>query len=209
MAPLTAVCVIPLYPGYLSFLSNKLNKKVKAIHLGLLVSLGVIVSMFLVGLVFTTIFSSSLTNAIGIISPIAFVILGVISVLLIFNYDIGHVFPKVKLPKAKRGFLGSFMYGLLFGVIILPCNPGALVVLFALSTSIASFILNLINFVLFGVGMALPLLLLSYLADLKNRSVVNFLVRYKRMISIISGVLMLGISIYYLFFVFEVYKIFI
>ena len=56
---------------------------------GLLITLGVILFMFALGILFTTVLQVSLTNVIGIVSPIAFGILGVISLLLIFNVDMG------------------------------------------------------------------------------------------------------------------------
>ena len=78
-APLAAVCVLPLYPGFLAFLSNKLSKgseikdmKKAFILFGLITTSGVIVSMMVFGLVFTTLLQESLTKAVGIISPIAF-----------------------------------------------------------------------------------------------------------------------------------------
>ena len=100
-APLAAVCVLPLYPGFLAYLSNQLtgNESRKSfIIIGLTVTAGVISSMFLFGLIFTTLLQESLTNAIGIISPIAFGILGLVSIFLILNFDIGKFFVLKHIP---------------------------------------------------------------------------------------------------------------
>jgi cytochrome c-type biogenesis protein len=85
-APLGAVCVLPLYPGFLSYLAGQVNaqgteseNKKQIIMFGVIITLGVIVSMFVFGLIFTFFLQGSLTKAIGIISPIAFGILAVIS----------------------------------------------------------------------------------------------------------------------------------
>jgi cytochrome c-type biogenesis protein len=207
-APLGAVCVLPLYPGFLSYLANKVSTKdsqKQIIYLGLVVTFGVILSMFIVGLLFTAIFSASLTNAISIISPIAFGILGIISILLIFNIDIGRFFPKAHAPVLKNPYLSALIFGLFFGAIVLPCNPAALVVLFALSTSVSSFIINLLNFIFFGFGMALPLLILAIISGAASKQVIGFLTTYKRSINIIAGLIMLVISIYYLVFVFKIF----
>ena len=57
-APIGAVCVLPLYPGFLSYLASKVSgnekeAKKQIIKLGWLVTLGIVLSMFLIGLIFT------------------------------------------------------------------------------------------------------------------------------------------------------------
>ncbi|MBT4541275.1 hypothetical protein HOC35_07215 [Candidatus Woesearchaeota archaeon] len=226
-APLGAVCVLPLYPGFLAYLASQLSTKTdsltdkpsesttssqslksKFILLGLIVTLGVVVSMFLFGLIFTKFLQASLTNAIGIISPIAFGILVLVSLLLIFNVDFGKWIPKVNAPLLKNPILTSFVFGLFFGLIVLPCNPASLIVLFAISTSTTAFLTNLLNFLMFGVGMALPLLLFSIISATKSQEVIGFLTKYKRRINLIAGLIMLVIALYYLIFTFEIYKVF-
>jgi len=205
-APLGAVCVIPLYPGFLAYLAGQLKDDSKrgVVTLGWTVTAGVIFSMLLVGLIFTAILQVSLTNVIGIISPIAFGVLGLFSLLLIFNIPIGKLFPQVSAPLSKNPFISSFLFGFFFGLIVLPCNPASLVVLFALSTSTVSFFANLLNFVAFGIGMAFPLLVLAYASKASGTAITGFLTKYSRAINLIAGLLMLAVSLYYLVFVFGV-----
>lgn len=208
-APLGAVCVLPLYPGFLAFLAGQLNEKntkISFIKLGLSVSLGVITSLFIIGLIFTKILEVSLTNTISIISPIAFVILGIVSLFLIFNYDFSSFLPKISSPILKNPLLSSFLFGLFFGVIVLPCNPASLIVLFAISTSTVGFFVNLLNFVFFGIGMSLPLLLFSIISDRWSNKVIKFLTKNRRKINLTAGLIMLGISLYYLIFVFRIFS---
>jgi len=207
-APLGAVCVLPLYPGFLAYLANKISpeeSKSQIIKFGLIIVFGVILSMFVVGLLFTAIFQASLTKAIGIISPIAFGILAVVSIFLIFNFDLGRFFPKTTAPVLKNPTLSALIFGLFFGAIVLPCNPASLAVLFAVSTSVMSFTTNLLNFVFFGIGMGLPLLVLAILSATKSKEVIGFLTKYKKLINISAGIIMLGISLYYLIFVFKIF----
>ena len=207
-SPLGAVCVLPLYPGFLAYLSNKVSvkspKKTIAL-LGVVVMAGVVLSMLVLGLIFTGLLQESLTKAIGVVSPIAFAILGVISILLIFNVDIGRFFPKVHAPVLKNPYFSSFIFGLFFGLIVLPCNPASLIVLFAISTSTLSFLTNLLNFLFFGIGMGLPLLILAFVSAASGKGVIGFLTKYKRAINLIAGIIMLGIALYYLIFVFRVF----
>tara|TARA_Y100000310_G_C20637940_1_gene792262 strand:+ start:393 stop:1061 length:669 start_codon:yes stop_codon:yes gene_type:complete len=206
-APLGAVCVLPLYPGFLSYLSGQIrgkDEKGKIVLLGFVVTFGVIVSMFIFGLIFTFILQESLTNAIGIVSPIAFGILALVSLLLIFDVDFSRFFPKVTAPILMNPWLSALIFGLFFGAIVLPCNPASLIVLFAISSGVSSFLLNLIGFVLFGLGMALPLLLFAVISSQYSVQVIGFLTRNKRGINLVAGLIMLVIAIYYLVFVFEI-----
>lgn len=207
-APIAAVCVLPLYPGFLAYLANQLSgkesKKSTFIILGLTVTLGVITSMLIFGLIFTSILKTSLTKAIGIISPIAFSILGGVSILMIFNFNIGKFFPQIHAPIKKNPFVSSFIFGFFFGAIVLPCNPASLIVLFALSTTTLSFTLNLFNFIVFGIGMAAPLLIFAIISSTKSKEVIDFLTRNKRKINLIAGIIMLIIALYYLIFVFRI-----
>lgn len=207
LAPLGAVCVLPLYPGFLAYLAGKVPKKdpkKTIILLGVIVTLGVMLSMFIFGLIFTQFLQASLAKAIGVISPIAFIILAVVSVLLIFNVNIGKFFPQTHAPMLKNPFLSSLLFGLFFGAIILPCNPASLIVLFAISTSTMTFVANFLNFVFFGLGMGLPLLLISFISTARSQEVLGFLSQHQRVINIIAGIIMLGVSLYYLIFVFKV-----
>jgi len=210
-APIAAVCVLPLYPGFLAFLANQLRQNKTMIKesrliliLGLVTTAGVISSMVLFGFVFTKLFQASLTNAIGIISPIAFGILAIISIFLLLDFDMGKLFPKVHAPITKNPFLTSFVFGFFFGAIVLPCNPASLIVLFALSTTTTGFVLNFLNFIVFGLGMAAPLLIFAIISGAKSKKVIGFLTKKKTVINRFAGVIMLGISLYYLIFVFKI-----
>jgi cytochrome c-type biogenesis protein len=207
-APLGAVCVLPLYPGFLSYLASQVtdkeNKK-QIFMFGVIITSGVILSMFLFGLIFTFFLQESLTKSIGIISPIAFGILAIISLFLIFNFDLGRFIPKLNAPVKKNPYLTSLIFGLFFGAIVLPCNPASLAVLFAISTSVAEFVFNLLNFVVFGFGMGLPLLIFALISAAKSKAIIGFLTERKKIINLIAGIIMLVVSLYYLIFVFKIF----
>ena len=213
LTPLTAVCVIPLYPGFISFLSGNMtvedHRRGRPVALGALVMTGVVVFMTIVGLVFTTIIGTSLTNVVQIVSPIAFGMLALISIFLILNIDTGRLLRQVRVPTVRNPFAGALLYGLFFGAIVIPCNPGIIAAFFtkALATSTADFVLNMIHFLLFAIGIGLPLLVIAVVSGSVSASIVRFLVTHKGTINRGAGVIMLGVSIYYLFFVFDVFGI--
>ncbi|MBI2583527.1 MAG: cytochrome C biogenesis protein [Candidatus Aenigmarchaeota archaeon] len=207
LTPLTAACVLPLYPGFLSYLASlgaDRGQKHSIAFFGIMITAGVIIFMFLLGLLFTTIFQVSLTNVIGIISPIAFGILAVISLLLIFDIDMGRFFPKAHAPLSKSPVRSSLLYGFFFGAIVVPCNPLFIAALFVRAASTMGFIGNIFAFLFFGIGIAFPLLAFSLISTTKSGAVISFLLRHKRKINGGAGIIMLVVSIYYLVFVFRV-----
>ena len=208
LTPLTAVCVLPLYPAFLAFLANKLKGKASRKSyalLGLLIISGVILFMLILGLLFTTVLQISLTNVISIVSPIAFIILGLISLLLIFNVDFSRFLPKIKTPHVNNPLLSSLIYGFFFGAIVIPCNPAFISAFFARSLLFGNFLNSMLNFLFFGLGLGAPLLAFSLIPSELSHKIIKFLTRHKKIINVSAGVIMLGISLYYLIFVFEVF----
>ncbi|NCN98634.1 cytochrome C biogenesis protein [Candidatus Pacearchaeota archaeon CG10_big_fil_rev_8_21_14_0_10_35_219] len=209
LTPLTAVCVLPLYPGFLAFLSNRFSGREsrKTFFLfGLVILTGIIIFMISLGVVFTTLLQKSLTSVIGIVSPIAFGILGVISLALIFDFDFSRFIPKSNVQTEDKSPLKSaFVFGFFFGAIVLPCNPAFIAAFFARALLFGDFFSSMFNFLSFGVGLGFPLLVLSITSGQWSKKIIGFLTKNKRKINLISGLIMLGISIYYLFFVFRVF----
>lgn len=206
LTPLTAVCVLPLYPAFLVYLSNKMDKGARRpLLLGLLVTFGAVLFMLLLGIVFTTIFQVSLTKVVGIISPIAFGILVLISLVLIFDIDISRFIPKFRAPTAKNPLLGAFIYGFFFGAIVVPCNPAFIAALLVRTVSVADYFLNILNFFSFGLGLGTPLLAFAIISQERTGKIINFLIKYKKVINRIAGIIMLAIALYYLLFVFQIF----
>lgn len=207
LTPLTAVCVLPLYPGFLAYLANqfsgKVNRKQYAL-LGLVITLGVILFMFLLGIIFTTFLQVSLTRIIGIISPLAFGILGIISILLILDVDIGRFLPKAQVKTTNNPLLSALVYGFFFGAIVIPCNPAFIAAFFARVLLFDNAVNSILNFVLFGFGLGFPLLAFSLLSAKWSSVIISIVTKYKTSINRIAGIIMLGISLYYLIVVFKV-----
>lgn len=204
-APLGSPCIIPLYPGYLSFLAGRKDRKPVrggALTLGFLVCTGVIVSMLLFGVIYITLIRVSLAEFLGIVSRIAFLILAIFSIGLILDLDLSRYIPAAKLPAGKNPFTDSLLLGMFFGVIILPCNAAAVVVLLALGTAVEGIAVNLATFLSFGAGMSLPLLVLSALSLSKSQEILGFLAKHRRVIHFTAGMLMLAVALYYLIVVF-------
>ena len=200
--------MIPLYPGFIAYVTKTANRHESILVSGLLVGLGVLSFMILLGLLFTSLLQVSLTSVIGIISPIAYFLLLVIGVFLTIRIDFSRFIPHFDTPQMSGG-IGAFLYGFFFGGIIIPCNPGLIAFFFAnlLSEIASSAIMNFLNVVVFGVGMATPLVLLAAISNRYSKYVIQFLKDYARPINICVGVILIVFALYYLLFDFRIYRI--
>lgn len=203
--PLTAVCVIPLYPGFLAYLSGQAaDARLSIGVLGALVAAGVLSFMLALGLLFTTVLQTSLTRVIGVVSPVAFAILWVFGLALIADRYPQRWLPTIQPPESRRPTLSAFGYGAFFGAIVLPCNPGFIGVFFARAFLFADPIASVANFVAFGIGMGAPLFGTAVLADPYRDRVLAVLTLHRRAINIGTGAVLVAVATYYLIVVFDV-----
>ena len=203
--PLTAVCVIPLYPGFLAYLSAQADDARLSVGvLGGLVAAGVLSFMLALGLVFTTLLETSLTDVVGVLSPAAFALLGVASLFLLADRDIGHAIPTVDPPQSSHPVATAFGYGAFFGAIVVPCNPGFVAIFLARSFLFTDPVGSLANFLAFGGGIAAPLVALAVVSDRWRTTVLGTLTRHQSIVNRGTGAVMLCISVYYLVVVFGV-----
>jgi cytochrome c-type biogenesis protein len=202
--PLTAVCVLPLYPGFLAYLSNHGGQRRSIGLLGAFVAAGVLSFMLLLGVAFTTILETSLTNVVGVVSPAAFALLGAVSLLLLADVDVGRVIPTVEPPGSRHPVASAFGYGFFFGAIVIPCNPGFVAVFFARAFLFSDPVGSLLNFLAFGGGIAAPLVALAVVSDRWRSRVMGTLTGHRSLVNRATGAVMLAVSVYYLVVVFGV-----
>jgi cytochrome c-type biogenesis protein len=163
--------------------------------------------MLALGLVFTTFIQASLTSVIEIVSPVAFGILGLMSLAMILGMDFQRYLPSKRGPEFKNPLLNAYSFGFFFGAIIIPCNPAFIATFFARAFLFETPTSSLANFTLFGLGIGFPLMAFSILSSTRSQEVIGFLKKYESLIHRGSGAVMLVISLYYLIIVFNVFKL--
>ena len=193
----TSHCVLPLYPGFLAYLSGGqwMTNARRRYFLGFFVLAGVLVMMVLLGALIALL-SISIGSALRWIVPISDVIIIGLGVLLIFNHNPFKALPQIRIPALRHPFTNAFVYGLLYGPITLPCSGPLIVSIFALSLSVGEALSRTSVFVWFGLGFGLPLLILSFLAGGLQRQITQQLARRARAINLIGGLMLVGIGLY-------------
>lgn len=207
--PLTAACVLPLYPAFVAYLanvdSNHGGSGPSVALLGVLVVAGVLTFMAIVGVVFTAVLGSSVSSAVESLSPVAFVMLAIVGAVLVVDPAGFSRLPSVEPPHSRFPTVSAFGYGLFFGAIVIPCNP-ALIALFFARTPVLfdSHAESMLGFLAFGLGIGAPLLGLALVAESSGRRITRTLARYSDPINRGTGVVLVAVSVYYLGWVFRI-----
>jgi cytochrome c-type biogenesis protein len=194
----TSPCVLPLYPGFLAYLSgsqDQLGESKARYLLGFFVLGGVLTMMLVLGALIAAL-SVSVGRALSVIIPAADVLILVLGVMLLANINPFKRLPQVKIPLISHPYANAFLYGLLYGPIALPCSGPLVVGIFAFSLTAGEVIDKLSVFLWFGLGFGLPLLLLSFLSGANQRWLTRLFAQRARMINVIGGILLIGVAIY-------------
>jgi len=189
-------CILPLYPGYLAYLSGNIYANSKGRYfLGGFVLLGVLAMMLTLGAVIALL-SISIGSALSIIIPIADVIIIGLGILLLLDINPFKKIPQIQFPGLSHPFANAFVYGLLYGPLALPCSGALVVGIFAYSLTVGEALSKLTVFILFGLGFGLPLLILSLLSGTLQRQITRIFARYARLVNLVGGFLLVGVGIF-------------
>jgi cytochrome c-type biogenesis protein len=205
--PLTAACVIPLYPAFIAYLGStgESGEQRSPALLGVLVVAGVLAFMAAVGILFTVVFQASVNSVVENVSPYAFAVLAVVGGVLLLDPKGFSRLPSFDPPQSEYPAVSAFSYGFFFGAIILPCNPGTIALLFARNPVLYdTHIESMLGFLAFGLGIGAPLLTFALVSERFSRRVTTALSRHSSYINRATGAILLGVALYYLLFVFEV-----
>lgn len=192
----TSPCILPLYPGFLAYLSGNPAVGGKTRYfLGGFVLLGVLTMMLALGGMIALL-SISIGRALSIFIPLADSLIIGLGILLLLNINPFKKLPQIQAPGISHPFANAFIYGLLYGPIALPCSGPLVVGIFALSFTASEALGKLGVFFWFGLGFGVPLLILSWLSGRLQRQITRLLAVQARKINRIGGVLLIGVGLY-------------
>jgi cytochrome c-type biogenesis protein len=192
----TSPCILPLYPGYLAYLSAGQGQGFRGRYfLGFFVLGGVMVMMVALGLVINLL-SISTGRALSVLIPIADLLIIGLGVLLLLNINPFKRLPQIGIPGMRHPFSNAFVYGLLYGPIALPCSGPLLVGIFAFSLTAGELAGKLGVFLWFGLGLGLPLLLLSLASGAAQRRITRLSGEYSRQVNLVGGLLLVAVGVY-------------
>ncbi len=190
-------CVLPLYPGFIAYLSGQkqLGTGAARYFLGLFVLAGVLTMMLALGGLIALL-AIPVGRLLVFLVPLADAVILLLGLLLLLDRNPFKALPQIQVPALQHPFANAFVYGLLYGPLALPCSGPLVVSIFALSFTASEFVARLGVFIWFGLGFGLPLLVLSLLSGALQRQLARALARHQRLTNTIGGVLLIGIALY-------------
>ena len=207
----TSPCVLPLYPGFLAYLSGGqaalATRRYGRYFLGFFVLAGVLTMMLVLGLIIALL-SVSIGRALSVVIPLADLLIMGLGVLLLLDRNPFKGLPQIQVPVLSHPYVNAFIYGLLYGPIALPCSGPLVVGIFALSLTVGEAFSKLGVFLWFGLGFGLPLLALSFLSGAAQRWITRQFALRARLINLIGGLLLVGIGVYDLVSNWELIRVF-
>jgi len=204
-------CALPLVPGFIGYLSTqaaKLGERTKS-FVGIAVILGVTTGMVVFALG-AAVFHTSLTILITAATPVVVAILILFGALLIVNHNPFYRLPQVRIPRIGNPLFSAYAYGGLYGVIALPCS--SLVILpftIAVSLSSVSAIEAFLIFLTFGLGLGLPVVIVSILSRAQGDWLVKQFAKRTRLMNTIAGIIMIGVALYDLIILYPSLQLFV
>lgn len=204
----TSPCILPLYPGFLAYLSGQGDLGRRKYFLGLFVLAGVLTMMVALGGVIALL-AVPVGSVLIYLIPIADLLIFLLGILLILDRNPFKALPQIQLPILNHPFGNAYVYGLLYGPIALPCSGPMVVSIFALSFTVVEAFNQLWVFLWFGLGLGVPLLILSFLSAAIQRQLTLFFARNSRAVNFFGGLLLIGIAIYDLANNWGLFKLFI
>ncbi len=139
---------VPLIVGYVGGVGEKNTKK--AFGYSAVFSLGTAVTFVTLGIIAT-----SAGKLMGTSSPVWYIILGVLMVLMVLQtWEIFNFIPPMNLmaKSKKRGFVGAFIAGILGGIFSSPCSTPVLIALLAIVAGEGNLPWGILLMLLYSIG---------------------------------------------------------
>lgn len=143
-----ALSSIPLIIGYVGGVGEKNTKK--AFAYSAVFSVGTAVTFVALGIIAT-----SAGKLMGTSSPVWYMVLGVLMVLVALQtWEIFNFIPSVNLisKSKKKGFAGAFLAGILGGVFSSPCSTPVLIALLAIVAGEGNLLWGILLMLLYSIG---------------------------------------------------------
>ncbi|HYO43816.1 MAG TPA: cytochrome c biogenesis protein CcdA [Candidatus Limnocylindrales bacterium] len=198
LASAASPCLLPLYPGFLAYLSanaGSLAGRRATGLLGFLVLAGLLTTMIVLGAILVVV-SVPIGRVASFLVPIVDAFLITLGVLLIAGRNPFNRLPGLGVPIVRNPYGQAYVYGVMLGPIALPCAGPFLAAMLAVSVGFGDVVLRLGTFVVFGLGFGLPLVVLSLLAGARQRSIVRFVLSHHRAIEVVSGVVLIAVALW-------------
>lgn len=197
-AILSNVCLLPLYPALFVMLANQAGdgrRRRSAPWLGVLVLAGIVTFMVGIGFILYQV-QRSAADLLDWLLPGLYATVFVLGVAMVLGRNPFTKIATTQSPVLRSPGASAYLYGMFLAPMTLPCTGPLIVSAFVIGGvgGAGSLADSLTYFVCFSLGFGWPLVLMPLLATPVQRQLTRFLGRHHRVISTISGLLLIGIA---------------
>jgi cytochrome c-type biogenesis protein len=191
------VCMLPLYPGLMAMLASRAaDSKAKGIRfMGAVVLAGIISVMVAIGALLHSVRTSA-ADVLPIALPVLYGLVLVLGVAMLFGRNPFARMSGTQAPILKSPNGTAFVYGMMLGPMTLPCTGPLIISAFVIggASGTGALLDSIAYFIAFGLGFGWPLVLLPMIAAPLQRRMTRFLTSNHKVISIVSGVLLIAVA---------------
>lgn len=201
IASFISPCLLPMLPIYISYFIGEDDKKTSKAVTN---SIGFVVGFSLVFLLLS-IFASSLGGLISGYIKYVKIIFGIIIILLGLNYMEILNLKVINKSNVINGdtkdlnFIKSILFGIFFSISWTPCIGTFLSSALLLIAREQDFFKGIILMLLYSIGLGIPFIVSVILIE-KLKNTFNFIKKHYNKIKIISGIILIIMGIYIIFF---------
>lgn len=189
-------CCLPVIPGYLAIL-GKTGQRLSPTKIFIRFFAGLISVILIIGFGFALLGTLVSPEKIGFLPLLLKLLAGIVVLAIGLDLMAGafgkklfglmSLMPSISLSegvkaKAQRSL---FWQGAIFGTASSPCALLIMTPIIVISISTGNALLNFSNFLLYGIGRAVPYLVLTYVAEWKRDKIFSFLARKGKKVDII------------------------
>ncbi len=202
---LLSPCGFPMLPGYISYYIGAKASSEKTILGGAACTLGLLAVFSVIGVAVST-----LSHLIYQHIPLLELMAGLIVVFLGISMIVEIRFPKFftisKSPKQK-GLIGVFLYGVLYGLATFGCSAPIFFSILFYAVAAGGFLQGMITFVVYAIGMGLPITITTILIAKAKKLLVKRMMTMLPWIQKISGLVLITIGAYLIYYYITFYMI--
>jgi cytochrome c-type biogenesis protein len=153
--------------------------------------------MVAIGFVFYQL-QRSVADVLDWVLPVMYLAVLVLGVAMLLDKNPFARLSTTQMPILRNPVASAYVYGMLLAPMTLPCTGPLIVSAFVIGgvSGTGALAESLLYFVWFAIGFGWPLVVLPLMAAPAQRSVTRWLTRHHRAISIVSGVLLIGIAVF-------------
>ena len=195
-------CSYALLPGYVSYYLGAEFGVVKALTGGLACTFGLITVFAVVGGL-----ASSLGELVPQIIPQLDIVAGIIIIIMglrnLLDLKMPFIYPDI-MPSVKQGFLGLYIFGIVYGLVGVGCSAPIFVSVLFYSMSKGIFY-GVLSFITYALGMGVPLIVTTVLLSQARDYLIQRINMATERIQRSSGAVLIIVGLYLIYFYYATY----